>query len=263
MRSERDALTASFGSAASRDGDDSASRPVVGVVPLVDYERASYWMLPGYFEGVAAAGGLPVMLPLMADAQDVLQLARLCDAFLFTGGQDVSPTLYGQEAIEHCGETCPERDDLEQRLLDTALADDKPLLGICRGLQFMNAALGGTLHQDIPTQVPSGVVHCQKPPYDRPAHSVAVLPETPLARVVGVGELPVNSYHHQAICKLAPSLRPMAQAPDGLVEAVWMPEAHFVWAVQWHPEYSWRVDEASRKIFAAFVAAARVAAQGC
>ena len=234
-------------------------KPVIGLVPLVDEGRESLWMLPGYMEGIAGAGGLSFMLPLSGDETDLSRLLSLCGGLLLTGGHDVSPALYGQSPLPVCGACSPERDRMESILLRLAMAENKPVLGICRGLQFMNAALGGTLWQDLPSQHPSGISHHGTPPYDRPVHAVTVLPDTPLSAVLGESSLPVNSYHHQAVRELAPCLRPMALSPDGLVEAAWHPEMHFLWGVQWHPEFSFRTDAASRSLFRAFVDACRSA----
>ena len=231
-------------------------KPIIGVTPLYDAPRSSLWMLPGYMQGLESAGAIPVMLPLTADPSELEPLARICSGFLFTGGQDVSPALYGEAPSSACGEICPARDNCEKVLLDLALELDKPILGICRGIQFLNAALGGTLYQDLPSEHPSQVRHRMLPPYDRPCHTVSVLPGTPLAELLEVSQLPVNSYHHQAIRRLAPGLLKMAESPDGLTEAVFMPGKRFAWAVQWHPEFSFRTDEASRRIFGAFVSAA-------
>ena len=231
-------------------------KTVIGVTPLWDGERDSYWMLPGYLEGLELAGALPITLPLTEDEQDISQLVSLCDGFLFTGGQDVSPVLYGENSRQACGEVCEKRDAFERRLFTQALKQDKTMLGICRGIQFFNACLGGTLYQDLPTEHPSDVAHAMRPPYDRAVHSVSLLPETPLAALLGRTELGVNSYHHQAIKALAPGLAEMARSEDGLVEAVYMPDKSFVWAVQWHPEFSFHTNENSRKIFSAFVEAA-------
>lgn len=230
-------------------------RPLIGIVPLMDYQRASYWMLPGYMQGIEQAGGIPIMLPLTDDEAALAQLADNCDGFLFTGGQDVTPSLYGEPATELCGETSPERDKMERKLLALARELDKPVLGICRGIQFLNAALGGTLWQDLPVQNPSEVNHHQTGAYEAPIHMVQLLPGTPLTDLLHKETLPVNSYHHQAIRVLAPELVPMAQAPDGIIEAVYEPGRRFVWAVQWHPEFSYKVNADSRKIFAAFVGA--------
>lgn len=228
---------------------------VIGLIPLVDEERDSLWMLPGYMDGVSAAGGLPVMLPLETDEAALAQLCGLCDGFLLTGGHDVSPEFYGQRRLPACGATSPRRDAMEAAVLRLAMERDKPVLGICRGIQFINAALGGTLWQDLPTQRPGDVSHVQRPPYDAPKHTVSLLPGTPLSRLLNVDTLPVNSYHHQAIRDLAEPLRPMALSPDGLVEAVWHPEKRFLWAVQWHPEFAWKTSDAAMAIFRAFVEA--------
>ena len=231
--------------------------PQIGIVPLIDIQRESYWMLPGYMEGIADAGGLPIMLPLTADPAAIRRIAQLCDGFLFTGGHDVSPELYGQEILPLCGERCPERDAMERLLFPAVMELKKPVLGICRGLQFINVMLGGTLFQDIPAQRPSEVIHHQDPPYDSPSHPVELPSGTPLRELLGRDTISVNSCHHQGIRDLAPALCSMANAPDGLVEAVWAADRRYVWAVQWHPEFSRLKDDHSRHIFQSFVDAAR------
>ena len=235
-------------------------KPLIGCVPLVDYARESLWMLPGYFDAVTEAGGVPVMLPLTSDPAAISQLVGTLDGLVVTGGQDVDPAAYGVDdpaAAALCGELCRERDAMEALFLPAALERDLPLLGICRGLQALNVVLGGTLWQDLPRQLPSQVNHHGKAPYENPVHEVDVLPGTPLAACVGAGALPVNSFHHQALRHVAPGLAVMAAAPDGVVEAVWRPASRFCWAVQWHPEFAHAVDEPSRKIFSALVGAAR------
>ena len=233
------------------------STPVIGLIPLIDIKRESYWMLPGYMDGIRQAGGLPIMLPLTSNPSELQQIYSTCDGFLFTGGQDVSPALYGQEASDKCGETCPARDAMESPLLHMAAHGKKPVLGICRGIQFINAALGGTLYQDIPNQHPSDVEHHQPAPYDVPSHSVSIIPGTPLSELLSSASIDVNSCHHQGIEHLAEGLESMAAAPDGLIEAVYMPSHPFLWAVQWHPEFSYKVSKESRAIFSAFCSAAR------
>ena len=230
-------------------------KPIIGVTPLWDEEKNSYWMLPGYLEGLEETGAIPIILPLAAGGADIAQLVDLCDGCLFTGGQDVSPQMYGEAMKPTCGELCPARDTLERELLYRALERDKPILGICRGIQFLNVALGGTLYQDLPTEHPSEIEHSMKPPYDQAAHTVRILPDTPLAALLQKQELGVNSCHHQAIRSLAPSLVEMARSTDDLIEAVYLPGKTFVWGVQWHPELSFRTDEDSRKMFMALVTA--------
>lgn len=230
-------------------------RRLIGLIPLVDEGRDSLWMLPGYMNGIRAAGGLPVMLPLESEESALDQFCAMCDGILLTGGHDVSPELYGQERLPVCGATSPQRDRMEVGILKRAMEAEKPVLGICRGIQLINAMLGGTLWQDLPSQRPSAITHQQRPPYDAPAHSVTLLKDTPLSAMLACDTLDVNSYHHQAIRRLAEPLQPMALSPDGLVEAVWHPQHRFLWGVQWHPEFSYRSDPAELKIFEAFVRA--------
>lgn len=230
------------------------TKPVVGIVALYDDEKNSYWMLPGYMRMLEVAGALPLML-MLTDSKPVLdQYFALCDGLLFPGGQDVDPAVYGAKRARLCGSACTLRDEMEGYLLKLALEADKPVLGICRGIQFLNAALGGTLYQDLPTEHPSAIDHQMSPPYDRSVHSVAVQPDTRLCDILDEGDLPVNSYHHQAIKELAQGLRVDAVTPDGLIEAVDLPGHRFCLAVQWHPELNFESDAASRKIIAAFAA---------
>lgn len=231
-------------------------RPVIGVMPLVDEERESYWILPGYMKGIEAAGGIPVMLPLTQDKAVLRSLAEFFDGFLFTGGQDVSPELYGEKILPECGRCCPERDLMESILLDSVLAFDKPVLGICRGIQILNAAMGGTLYQDISSQRPAPFDHHMTPPYNRDVHKVTLTEDSPLYAMLGVRELGVNSYHHQAVKTVSEKLKICAVSEDGLTEGLYMPDRKFVMAVQWHPEFSYTTDENSLKIFREFVKAA-------
>ena len=227
--------------------------PVIGVVPLIDYTKNSYWMLPGYFNGIRQAGAMPIMFPVIDNNADAEMLADMCDGFLFTGGQDVDPAVYGAEKTELCGECCPERDTMEKLLFDIAMKRDIPVLGICRGIQFINACLGGTLWQDIPTQFSDKLTHCQKPPYNKPVHDVMIDRNSPLYELLKKECIAVNSYHHQGVRELSPELQSMASAPDGLVEAVYAPDHKFLWAVQWHPEFSYESDKNSLLVFNAFV----------
>ena len=231
----------------------SKKTPVIGVAPLVDTARESYWMLPGYFEMLEQFGAVPLMLPLTTDPAVLEPAAALCDGFLFTGGQDVEPMTYGAQSRPGCGETCIQRDAMEFWLLRYALQHGTPVLGICRGLQLINAALGGTLYQDLPTEHPGGIGHHMSRPYDRAVHTVDILPGTPLAGLLGAGEMGVNSLHHQGIETLAPGLMAAAVAPDGLVEAFCLPEHPFLMAVQWHPELWWESNPRSNRLVQAFV----------
>ncbi len=228
---------------------------MIGILPLYDFEKESYWMLPGYMKGIEAAGGIPVMLPLTTNQEMIQTMAESFDGFLFTGGQDLNPALYGEKKENVCGELCEERDFMEKVLFELVVELDKPSFGICRGIQLFNSLLGGTLYQDLPTQFHSEqqVVHKQEPPYTKPAHQVHIEKNNALYEIVKTEAILVNSYHHQGIKKLAPDLVALAKADDGLVEAVYMPSKPFVLAVQWHPEFNFHLDDHSMNLFMAFV----------
>lgn len=225
--------------------------PIIGVTPLWDAERKSVWMLPDYLDGIKAAGGIPVVLPIEMSEADADRIVETCDGFLFTGGQDVAPELYGTKDATGTVVPSPERDNLETLLLSKALQADKAIFGICRGLQFINAFLGGTLWQDLPSQHPSDIVHRQDKPYVNPTHKVLLSGD--LQTLLGKDTLEVNTLHHQAIKDLGKDLIPLAESPDGLIEAVKMAGKHFVWAVQWHPEYMFKTDGDSLRVFSWFV----------
>ena len=230
-------------------------KPIVGVMPLWDEKKDSIWMLPGYMDGISQAGAIPFIFPFSEEEAELVQLMEFCDGFLFTGGHDVSPHLYHEDPLEGLISSCEKRDRMEAVVLGNAMKTGKPVLGICRGLQFINAALGGTLYQDLPLQHPSETNHHGHAPYDQRVHDVKVVRDSPLYECLGVEDLPVNSYHHQGIRDLAEGLEVMAAAPDGITEAFWKPGYRFLWAVQWHPEFSYKTDENSRKIFRAFTEA--------
>lgn len=231
-------------------------KPVIGVTPLYDEGRQSIWMLPGYHELLLELGAIPVTLPFDAAPADVAQLLDVVDGVLFCGGDDIDPARYGAPRHPKTVEVSARRDELESALFAAAWARDLPLFGICRGIQLMNVLRGGTLWQDLPTERPSAVSHHMAAPYDRPEHEVEVVAGTPLADTLGAGAIGVNSCHHQAIRDLASGLAPMAVAPDGVIEAVWASGLTFAWAVQWHPEFSWRADARQVEIVRPFVAAA-------
>lgn len=145
-------------------------RKVIGIMPLYDDEKQSYWMLPGYMKMLEAENAIPLMLPLTTKAKELDYFLELCGGFLLTGGHDVSPSVYHARKEPWCGSCCEPRDEMEQYILNRAVERNKSVLGICRGLQFMNACYGGTLYQDLTTECTSCIDHHMKPPYDRVAH---------------------------------------------------------------------------------------------
>lgn len=232
-------------------------RPIIGVLPLQNCEKQTLWINPLYFGGIETNGGLPVLLPLTDSPEKWESYLEACDGFVFTGGQDVGPEYYGEVKLPQCCYQAPMRDSQEIYMIRRLLEMDKPLLGICRGLQIMNTALGGTLYQDLPTQSPSSVTHRQKTPYDIPHHQVKIESGSLLKGALGLTHLSVNSMHHQAVKTPAPGLKISATAEDGIIEALEHPERKFFLGVQWHPEHMWQDYQSARNLWAAFVSACK------
>ncbi|MCD7820409.1 MAG: gamma-glutamyl-gamma-aminobutyrate hydrolase family protein [Lachnospiraceae bacterium] len=232
-------------------------KPIIAVIPLWDDEKNSIWMLPGYMDGISKAGGVPVILPLHSSAEDVMEAFETCDGLLMTGGHDVSPMLYREGIKDTCGTLCTARDLIESALYEKALETGKHVLGICRGIQIINVLQGGSLYQDLPTEFGSSVEHHMKPPYTDTAHNVNIEQDSPLYEMFHVKHLGVNSCHHQGIKQLGDNLEVMARAEDGLIEAVRHTYQKYVWAFQWHPEFDFHVNPASKKIFDSFIGACR------
>jgi len=233
--------------------------PIIGVVPRYDFEWTGLAVGDGYLSGLLETGAVPIVLPLTSDPAHISRLVEWCDGFLIPGGQDVDPARYGARRKPHTHRSATSRDAMEQALVRAAVAADKPILGICRGMQSLNVALGGTLHQDILAEYPDqGLLHVQKRPFDMPAHMVEVVEGSKLEKLVGATRLGVNTIHHQSIAKLGEGLVVSAVSPDdGIVEAIEMPDAHFVVGVQWHPEHMWRRRPHSKRLFRALVEACR------
>lgn len=228
-------------------------KKVVGVIPLYDEDKESIWMLPDYLNVIELCGAIPIILPLSDNKDELTQCYGMCDGILMTGGHDVDPSVYLEERKPECGASCSVRDTMERFLFKKAVEDDKPVLGICRGIQLMNALLGGNLYQDLPSEHPSSVEHHMTKPYDKPIHNVEVIDGTILADLIGAGKYEVNSYHHQAIKTLAKDVTAMAISEDGLVEAISLPSKKFIIGVQWHPEFIYKKDKKSVKLVQAFV----------
>lgn len=223
-------------------------KPVIGITPCSRVDD--------YVESVTRAGGEPRVLDNSDDPAGVLPQL---DGVLLTGGLDVDPALYG-EASHHTTEAAPERDRFEIPLSKAAIAANVPLLAICRGVQVLNVAAGGTLVQDIPSAVTTDLNHSVNVPKDHLAHPIRVLPGTLLGDALGdsadLETCPVNSRHHQSVGRVAPSFVTSAVSPDGVIEAIERPGAVFCLGVQWHPENFWRSGEFGG-LFERFVAAAR------
>ena len=233
-------------------------KPLIGLTPGYDLERERLFVRMNYMQAITVAGGIPLVLPQTGDKADIRALARLCNGFLFTGGPDINPSLYNEDTMRYCEAIDEKRDTFEILLVKEADRLDKPVFGICRGIQLVNVAFGGNLYQDISAQVGGEpIAHMQQPPYDVPVHTVSVEQNSPLYHIVNKEKLMVNSMHHQAVKDLAPSLKCASKSKDGLIECVYMPGRSFFLAVQWHPEYLWQAHQDHQRIFAAFVEAAK------
>ena len=227
----------------------------IGVTPLFKADKKIWWMVPGYMEAILKVGGIPIMIPLTDDKEILDEIFNNVDGFLFTGGQDINPQLYNEEKKEMCGYQCDTRDNQEVYLMRKALELDKPLLGICRGVQLLNVVTGGTLYQDIGTEINRGIklVHKQKHPYNKGTHEVNIQKGTILYDALGKEKLIVNSLHHQGIKTIRNDVAVNAVATDGLIEGIEIPKAKFAMAVQWHPEFMFCEDKFQEKIFSLLV----------
>ncbi|MCL6517502.1 gamma-glutamyl-gamma-aminobutyrate hydrolase family protein [Alicyclobacillus sp.] len=195
-----------------------------------------------YAKGVEAAGGVPVIIPYLTDEAALARLADGLDGLLLAGGEDVDPNRFGESPTIGLGQVTPERDELEIALIAQMRRRNKPILGICRGIQVLNVAFGGTLYQDLPRQWGGRIQHSQKARRDHLSHSVHIEPGSRLADLFeGRSEVRCNSFHHQAIREVGDGLVPVAWDEEGLIEAVEAADKEaFVVAVQWHPENLWQ-----------------------
>ncbi len=212
-----------------------------------------------YIQAIRAAGGMPVIIPPDTPPEAVPALMSRLDGLLLTGGGDIAPEHYGGHPHPTVYGIRPARDALEIALVTHAVRRRVPLLGICRGIQVLNVALGGTLYEDLAAQFPRALPHRRDAITERQllTHTVHLKADSRLARLVGATDLSVNSLHHQGIRTLAADLRAVGHAPDGLVEAVELPQHPFAIAVQWHPEWLYDEDPSQAALFAGLVAAAR------
>lgn len=208
-----------------------------------------------YGRAVRLAGGLPVAITNVGGVPAREAAARL-DGLLLSGGRDVAPARYGETTLNGTVEEDAARDGVEIPLIAEALRRDLPTLAICRGIQALNVALGGTLWQDIPAQVPGALAHRQEAPRAEATHAIDLEAGSRLAAVVGAGSWRVNTFHHQALRRIAAGLAVSARAEDGIIEGVEAPDAAFVLAVQFHPEDMVRACSRCQSLFTAFVRAA-------
>jgi len=215
--------------------------PLVGLPTLAippGPKPARFGINQSYVRALAASGCAPVLIPLLSDDERLRSIYERLDGMVFPGGDDIAPDRYGENPIDNLNVVEPERDSVELKLARWAFDDDLPTLGICRGQQLLNVALGGTLYQDLRHQGRTSVDHsgADGRPRDKLVHRVRLDPESRLAQMIDETSVEVNSLHHQAIKDVAPALRVTGTADDGVIEAVESPDRRFWIAVQWHPE---------------------------
>ena len=232
-------------------------KPVIGLCSSYEKDENNdrIFLNHEYLEAIRHFGGMPLVIPAEAGEAEQAFLLSQCDGLVLTGGDDIDPTLYGEQILNDTVKPAPERDVGEPRLLQMATARELPILGICRGAQIMNVYFGGTLYQDIPAQMPEAVGHSMEKPYHRTCQDCLVTPGSPLAAWTGKEVIQVNSHHHQSVKAVAPGFATMGLCSDGVVEAIYKPDAKFLCAVQWHPEKIWDIEESSAQIFRTFIQA--------
>lgn len=224
-------------------------KPRIGIVANLLIVESG--MLPGiyrsyvnqdYIESLEKAGCLPVLLPVLTNLEDVKEQIEYLDGIVLSGGYDIDPFLYGEQPIPGQGFTMSEVDRYYMEVIAAADQLGKPVFGICKGLQALNVAFGGTMYQDLGKQCPKALQHTQQAPRYAPTHFVQVEPNSFLATVLPQ-KAKVNSFHHQAIKDLAKDFRVTAQADDGVIEGIERKQGTFMCGVQWHPEMMAKFDD--------------------
>jgi putative glutamine amidotransferase len=235
-------------------------KPIIGITTnqsANSYGQPIILLQQSYVRAVMQAGGVPMLIPSMISQDGWDAVYSRLDGILFSGGGDIALDHFAGDPHPRIDDVEPERDSVEIKMLQAAASDGKPFLGICRGCQVMNVALGGTLYTHLPDQLPNALDHSY-PGNMRTVlvHEIKIEEGTRAAEIYGTPIIKVNSLHHQGLKDIAPMLRVAGHAPDGLVEAIELPDHPFGLGVQWHPE--WLTDqEVTRNLFRKFVEAAK------
>jgi putative glutamine amidotransferase len=240
----------------------SLRRPLIGITMRHELETERFYLARHYGGAVAAAGGAPLHITLIPDPEVVAACVSRLDGVLLPGSaSDVDPLRYGREPHMRLGQVHPLKDETDLLVLKEAERRRLPILAICFGMQVWNVFRGGSLIQDIASEVPGALKHEQGPPRERPSHHLSINQESLLGRLAGDVSAVVNSHHHQALERIGEGLQASAWSSDGLVEAVEdRREGRWGLGVQWHPELGWETDQLSRAIFGSFLEAATLRA---
>lgn len=237
-----------------------SKKPVIAVT--AKFDNGHTFLHRDYSDSIILAGGIPIVIPYIASVEMLENICELADGLLLSGGEDIDPSLYGEDPKPYLGVISPERDDIEKRLTELFLDVNKPILAICRGLQLLNAVEGGTLLQDIEQEYPGEnksecMQHRQNAPRDHLSHKINIESGTLLEKIVGAEQIRINTFHHQAVKQVAPGYRVNAVSTDGIIEGIESMSHQFVLGVQWHPENLSRNDVAARSLFTAFIQACK------
>lgn len=228
-------------------------KPIIGISPSIDGEKM--FLQRDYVDAVYRAGGIPFVLSLTSETEDILNLVTDLDGLLLSGGEDVDPIYFHEEPLPGLGEVSPERDHFEITLSRSFLKANKPILAICRGCQVLNIAAGGDIYQDLPSQRKGLIQHIQRAPKSHATHQIQVVEGSLLYQIVGSQTYRVNSFHHQAVRRVASPFFVTATAVDGVIEAFESKEHTFVLGVQWHPEGMAQRESVAQQFFNFFVSA--------
>lgn len=233
-------------------------KPIIGIFSVIGFSGSAErsCVNTGYINSVAKAGGLPVLIPVITDEALLKQYADMCDGFLFAGGIDVSPCFFNEQPTQLNGENSIRLDNFQLPLARLVVEKRKPYLGICRGIQLINVALGGSLYQDVHEFKPDVIKHQQQTDRGDISHIVKAEPDSLIGKLFG-SEFWVNSYHHQSVKAIGDGLRVTATAPDGIIEALEAVDYPFGVSVQWHPEIMCEHTGDMYELFESFVNACR------
>ncbi|SDB95702.1 putative glutamine amidotransferase [Melghirimyces thermohalophilus] len=232
-------------------------KPVIGITLTYSEREKQLTLKKDNSDALLDVGGIPFLLPLTNDPDSLRGMVESIDGLMLTGGDDIDPSLFGEEPQPGLGRVEPERDRMEIALSQAMVRAGKPVLALCRGCQVLNIALGGDMYQDLDSQREDLIQHAQRGPRDYLSHSIEIRRGTLLEQIAGTDRARVNSFHHQALRHIPEGYTVSATAPDGVVEAFERVEEPFILGVQWHPENLYRRDPFARRIFRSFVDACR------
>ena len=232
-------------------------KPIVGITAEIT-DDGNHFLRPVYAKTIIQAGGIPLLIPLVPE-EHIGPLCDQIDALFLTGGEDIDPGYYGEEPDVILGKVSPDMDNMEYKLVRKMLELDKPYIGVCRGLHMLNVVAGGSLYQSIHTQrEEKSILHKQIAKRTHRSHHIKVDEDSRMYQMLQESEFKVNSFHHQGVNEVKEPLRIVAKASDGIIEGVESTEHTFVYGFQWHPEeFAIDGDEPSKRIFNAYIAAAR------